>query len=123
MALNYLTESISEINTANTVYSDEKLKEYIKEISKYNNLTAEEEQELARKAQNGDIKSKQKLIEANLKLVITIARKVIHSSKIRQCLKLYQSSRTALKSPYIYKKLFQNIQKSNRKWKIPVSRK
>ncbi len=82
MALNYLTESISEINTANTVYSDEKLKEYIKEISKYNNLTAEEEQELARKAQNGDIKSKQKLIEANLKLVITIARKVIHSSKI-----------------------------------------
>ena len=82
MALNYVTESISEINIANTVYSDEKLKEYIKEISKYNNLTAEEEQELARKAQNGDIKSKQKLIEANLKLVITIARKVIHSSKI-----------------------------------------
>ncbi len=82
MALNYVTESISEINTANTVYSDEKLKEYIKEISKYNNLTAEEEQELARKAQNGDIKSKQKLIESNLKLVITIARKVIHSSKI-----------------------------------------
>ncbi len=82
MALNYVTDSIAELNTANTVYSDEKLKEYVKEISKYNSLTAEEEQELARKAQNGDIKSKQKLIEANLKLVITIARKVIHSSKI-----------------------------------------
>ena len=65
MALNYVTESISEINTANTVYSDEKLKEYIKEISKYNNLTAEEEQELARKAQNGDIKSKQKVIHSS----------------------------------------------------------
>ena len=82
MALNYVVDSQIEVNEANTGFSDQKIKEYIKEISKYPALSAEEEQELARKAQSGDKKAKQELIKANLKLVITIARKVIHSSKI-----------------------------------------
>lgn len=82
MALNYVVDSQIEVNEANTGFSDQKIKEYIKEISKYPALSAEEEQELARKAHSGDKKAKQELIKANLKLVITIARKVIHSSKI-----------------------------------------
>ena len=67
---------------SNPLFSDERVNGYIKKISKIKNLTAEEEQELAKAAKNGDEKAKNKLIQANLKLVVTIARKVIHSSKL-----------------------------------------
>ena len=55
---------------------------YVKEISKYKSLTIEEEQELARQIQNGSKEAKEKLTKANLKLVVMIARKVIHTSKL-----------------------------------------
>ena len=67
---------------SNPLFADEKINGYIKKVSKIKNLTAEEEQELARAAKDGDEKAKNKLIQANLKLVVTIAKNVIHSSKI-----------------------------------------
>ena len=45
-------------------------------------MTAEEEQECAKEIANGSLEAKQKLTQANLKLVVVIARKVIHTSKL-----------------------------------------
>ena len=71
-----------ELNVQTSLFSDAKVSDYVREISKYKNLSPEEEQELAKRAKNGDEEAKQELIKSNLKLVITIARKVIHSSKL-----------------------------------------
>lgn len=60
--------------------SDNVLQNYLREISAYPQLTQEEETELAKRIEQGDLEAKQKLIQANLKLVITIARKAIHMS-------------------------------------------
>ena len=48
---------------------------YLKDIRKHNILTKEEEQELLKKAQEGDLEAKQKLILSNLRLVVNIAKK------------------------------------------------
>ncbi len=62
--------------------SDNFLSEYISELSNYPALNAEEEKELARRAHEGDDDAKRQLIRANLKLVVCLAKKVIHSSGI-----------------------------------------
>jgi RNA polymerase primary sigma factor len=51
------------------------IKMYLKEIGKIPLLTFAEEIELAKKIELGDILSKQKLIESNLRLVVSIAKK------------------------------------------------
>ena len=51
------------------------IKEYLNEISKEKLLSAEEEKELSVKAANGDTEAKKKLIKANLKLVVSVAKK------------------------------------------------
>lgn len=55
---------------------------YIQDALNFCALTSDEEKELARRIKEGDQAARLKLIEANLKLVITIARKTIHVSKI-----------------------------------------
>ena len=45
-------------------------------------MSLEQETELAQQIEKGDIEAKQKLIQANLKLVITIVRKNIHMSAL-----------------------------------------
>lgn len=62
--------------------NDNVLANYIREISDYRALSLAEEKELAQKAKEGDEKAKQELIRANLKLVVTIAKKAIHISKL-----------------------------------------
>lgn len=62
--------------------NDSLLNCYLREISNYPALNSLEEKEIAKNAQKGDIEAKKQLIKANLKLVITIARKAIHMSKI-----------------------------------------
>lgn len=53
----------------------EVLRDYFREIRKIPVLTAEEEKELAIRAQKGDESAKVKLIRSNLRLVVKIARK------------------------------------------------
>jgi len=48
---------------------------YLKEIGKSPLLTAEEEVELAKRIQNGDEEAKKKMIESNLRLVVSIAKR------------------------------------------------
>lgn len=63
--------------TTDTVLSD-----YIREIADYPSLSLPEEKELAKRAKEGDEEAKEKLIKANLKLVVTIAKKAIHMSNL-----------------------------------------
>lgn len=62
--------------------SDDLLTCYLREISNNETLSAEQEKEVAKLANEGDLEAKKRLVKANLKLVITIARKAIHISKI-----------------------------------------
>ncbi len=59
---------------------DSVLSAYLREISSYPQLTFEQEKELAQLIEKGDYEAKKKLIQANLKLVVTVARKAIHMS-------------------------------------------
>lgn len=61
-------------------FNDELLKDYVREISDYRVLSQDEEKALAKQAKSGDLEAKKQLIKANLKLVITIAKKAIHVS-------------------------------------------
>jgi RNA polymerase primary sigma factor len=51
---------------------------YLQEIARIPLLTREEEQELARRIRRGDERAKQRLIEANLRLVVQIARRYLN---------------------------------------------
>ena len=62
------------------VPNDSVLAGYLREISNYPSLSAAEEREIAKLAKNGDKEAKKKLIQANLKLVVGIAKKTIHMS-------------------------------------------
>ncbi len=50
---------------------------YLKEIGKVPLLTAEEEIELAKRMENGDEEAKKRLAEANLRLVVSIAKRYV----------------------------------------------
>ena len=58
------------------------LGDYLRKINGYASLDAVEEKNLALQAKDGDVEAKKKLVQANLKLVLTIARKAIHVSKL-----------------------------------------
>ncbi len=62
--------------------TDTVLKVYLREIANYPQLSFEEEKALAQQIEQGSLEAKQKLIQANLKLVVTIARKAIHMSTL-----------------------------------------
>jgi len=57
--------------------SSDVLKQFFKDIDKYKIYSGEEQKELARKAQKGDEKAREKLITSNLRFVITCAKKYV----------------------------------------------
>ena len=54
--------------------SDESLKSYFRDVSRIPLLTSEEEKVVAKKAKEGDGKAVQRLIESNLRFVISVAK-------------------------------------------------
>ncbi len=56
---------------------DDPVRMYLKEIGKVPLLTAEEEIEIAKRLEDGDESAKQKLAEANLRLVVSIAKRYV----------------------------------------------
>ena len=63
-----------QIKQSITDRSTDSVRMYLKDISKYPLLTPEQEKELAVKAVNGDKQAKDKLIESNLRFVVSIAK-------------------------------------------------
>lgn len=57
------------------VASTDPIREYLKEIGSIPFLTQEQEQELAKRKALGDLHAGQKLVEANLRLVVSIAKR------------------------------------------------
>ena len=55
--------------------SSDSIQMYLKEIGKVSLLTGEEEVELAKRKEKGDKEAEHKLIEANLRLVVSVAKK------------------------------------------------
>src|SRR5579863_6491462 len=54
---------------------DDSVKQYLKEIGTYPLLAAEQELQLAERVARGDLRARQKLIEANLRLVVSVAKR------------------------------------------------
>lgn len=57
---------------------DDPVRMYLKDIGKIPLLSAEEEVELAKRIEQGDIEAKQALAEANLRLVVALAKKFVN---------------------------------------------
>ncbi len=66
-----------DISIPDGVGIDDPVRMYLKEIGKVPLLTAEEEVDLAQRMEKGDEAAKRKLIEANLRLVVSIAKKYV----------------------------------------------
>ncbi len=73
-------EDIYKDNFSDLVMSptiDDPVKMYLKDIGRVPLLSAEEERDCARKAMEGDEYAKSKLCEANLRLVVSVAKKYV----------------------------------------------
>ena len=62
--------------------NDTTLSLYVRELASIKSLSPLEEKAVAKRAQEGDKEAKKQLVQANLKLVITIAKKAIHMSNL-----------------------------------------
>lgn len=73
---------------------DDPVRMYLKEIGKVDLLTADQEKELARRMEEGDEFAKQQLTEANLRLVVSIAKR--YTGRGMQFLDLIQEGNLGL---------------------------
>jgi len=66
------------LTSSEEVAVDDSVRMYLKEIGKIPLLKAEDEKELARRMQDGDMDAKDILVESNLRLVVSIAKKYMN---------------------------------------------
>lgn len=71
------TDNLEQVLTQGGIAMDDPVKLYLKEIGRVPLLTNEEEQELAQRMADGDERAKQQLSEANLRLVVSIAKRYV----------------------------------------------
>ncbi len=87
-------ELVDPVDLAAEYNLDDPVRMYLKEIGQIKLLTAEEEVELAKLVSEGDQPAKDKLTEANLRLVVSIAKK--YSGRGLHILDLIQEGNTGL---------------------------
>jgi len=66
-----------ELAVPDGVSIEDPVRMYLKEIGKVPLLTAEEEKDLAMKMEEGDVEARKRLAEANLRLVVSIAKRYV----------------------------------------------
>ena len=66
-----------DLSIPDSINIEDPVRMYLKEIGKVPLLTAEEEIELAKRMQSGDEDAKKRLAEANLRLVVSIAKRYV----------------------------------------------
>mgnify|MGYP001496419394 FL=1 len=72
-----LTEEDLDISVPEGISIDDPVRMYLKEIGKVPLLSADEEIELAQRMEKGDAEAKKRLAEANLRLVVSIAKRYV----------------------------------------------
>jgi RNA polymerase primary sigma factor len=72
-----MPEAEIDISVPEGVSIDDPVRMYLKEIGKVPLLTADEEIELAKRMEEGDEEAKKRLSEANLRLVVSIAKRYV----------------------------------------------
>ena len=87
-------ELVDPVDLAAEYNLDDPVRMYLKEIGQIKLLSAEEEVELAKRVADGDQEAKNKLTEANLRLVVSIAKK--YSGRGLHILDLIQEGNTGL---------------------------
>ncbi len=87
-------ELVDPVDLAAEYSLDDPVRMYLKEIGQVKLLSAEEEVELAKRVSEGDQNAKNKLTEANLRLVVSIAKK--YSGRGLHILDLIQEGNTGL---------------------------
>lgn len=70
-------EIVDPDTLADSFNIDDPVRMYLKEIGKVNLLTSEEEIELAKRMAEGDESARQRMAEANLRLVVSIAKRYV----------------------------------------------
>lgn len=70
-------EELEDLSVPEGINIDDHVKMYLKEIGKVNLLDAAQENELAKRMAEGDEDAKKKLVEANLRLVVSIAKRYV----------------------------------------------
>ncbi|NLM75202.1 MAG: RNA polymerase sigma factor RpoD [Clostridiaceae bacterium] len=70
-------EDDTDLSIPESVSIDDPVRMYLKEIGKVPLLTSEEEIELAKRMEQGDEEAKKRLAEANLRLVVSIAKRYV----------------------------------------------
>ena len=90
-----LSDEDLEITADNVdAFADDSVRLYLREIGKIPLLTIDEENELAKKVVEGDKKAKDKMVEANMRLVVSIAKR--YSGRGLDLLDLIQEGNTGL---------------------------
>lgn len=90
-----LSDEELEITVDNVdAFADDSVRLYLREIGKIPLLSSEEEQELAQKVVKGDRRAKNKMVEANMRLVVSIAKR--YSGRGLDFLDLIQEGNTGL---------------------------
>lgn len=70
-------KAIEELIVSKDIKINDAVRMYLKDIGKINLLTHEEEIDLASRVEQGDVEAGKKLVEANLRLVVSIAKRYV----------------------------------------------